>query len=485
MPIIINTTKSSNKSFVDFGDVIKYTITILNSGDTTISNVYLIDTLPTQVTFTTNSVFINNAQALGFNPPIPMTLPNLLPNEVTTVSFECGVNTTFPVPSNFSNTSNLIYSYTTTATTFRQSDLSNQSSIFLNKAILGVNKYTDDFSGLNYPLPTTIVIDNFGNTLATNLSLTEILDSGMSIDLSSLKEDNVSISGDPTVGISLGNLAVNNTKTIFYNLLVTSLPASGFVETYNNLAYAYKVDPSSTLNSTALTGSYYELTTISSASLTSNYSVNPTTAFIGTTVTYTLSLSNVGNLLSQLTTMTTTLPSEISFVPGSVYINNINVPLANPSTISIPNLNPNDVATVSFIVLVNTLPSPNPLLTSAVINYKSAIPNSAILNTLTTITNITSLTVNSNSILFNKFSDKFFYTTRDTITYTLVIQNQGSVNLINCILYDTLPVNLQFIPNSVQINNIPSIDNPLSGITLNTISSNSTITVTFNALILS
>ncbi|MGL4875834.1 MAG: DUF11 domain-containing protein [Clostridium sp.] len=486
MPVIINTQKSSDKSFVDFGDIIKYTITIVNSGDTPISNVYLIDTLPTEVTFTTNSVFINGTQFTGFKPTIPITIPDISPSNAVTVSFECGVNTTFPLPSTISNLGNLLYSYTLTSNNFRQSDISTQSTVSLNKAILGVTKYTEDFSGLNYPLPTTIVINNFGNTVATDLVLSEILDSGMHIDLTSIKEDNISIIGDPILGISLGDLNVNSTKTISYTMFVDSLPSSNFVETFNNLAYAYKIDPLTTIKSTALTGSYYELSTISSAVLSPTYSVTPSISFVGLTVTYTLSINNIGNLPSQFTTFSTTLPSEVSFVLGSVYINNINYPLYNPLTpISLPNLNPLDITTISFIASIDTLPNTNPIINTALINYKSALPNTTTLNDLNTISNVASLAIGSNNILFNKSTDKYFYTIGDTITYTISISNQGSVDLINSVLYDTLPTNLSFIANSVKINGISDSSSPIIGIPLNTIPINSTSTITFNAKIIS
>ena len=72
---------------------------------------------------------------------------------------------------------------------------------------------------------------------------------------------------------------------------------------------------------------------------------------------YTISLQNTGTIPANHILVTDTIPIGTSFIQNSVTINNVPQPIANPSTgIPISTLAPSESATISFRVLVTSIP---------------------------------------------------------------------------------------------------------------------------------
>ncbi|HHB1883156.1 TPA: DUF11 domain-containing protein, partial [Bacillus cereus] len=74
----------------------------------------------------------------------------------------------------------------------------------------------------------------------------------------------------------------------------------------------------------------------------------------------------------------------------------------------------------------------------------------------------------------------------DTITYTVLIQNSGSTNATNVNFSDLIPAGTTFIENSFAVNGstIPGA-NPNNGVNIGTVSTNSSLTVTFQVIVTS
>lgn len=84
--------KSADTLAVKSGDIITYTIEISNSGTLTNTNVFFKDPIPDGTTFVENSVKIDSAEQLGYNPSTGFSLKDLGPNETIMVEFKVTVN---------------------------------------------------------------------------------------------------------------------------------------------------------------------------------------------------------------------------------------------------------------------------------------------------------------------------------------------------------------------------------------------------------
>ncbi len=98
--------------------------------------------------------------------------------------------------------------------------------------------------------------------------------------------------------------------------------------------------------------------------------VSTPTANIGQIVTYTVTFQNT--CTSPLTNVffQDTVPNGLSFVPGSVTVNGIPNGNVDPNAgFTIPDIPGGSTATVTFDAVVNSVPTPNPTLNTATINY--------------------------------------------------------------------------------------------------------------------
>ncbi|MGL4847452.1 MAG: DUF11 domain-containing protein, partial [Clostridium sp.] len=81
-------------------------------------------------------------------------------------------------------------------------------------------------------------------------------------------------------------------------------------------------------------------------------SVDKLYATRGDILTYTFSIGNTGNAPAINVILQDTVPFGTSFVSGSIFLNDVQVP-STPSYINIGNINPNEIKTLTFKILVN------------------------------------------------------------------------------------------------------------------------------------
>ncbi|MDO7203727.1 DUF11 domain-containing protein [Paraclostridium bifermentans] len=102
--------KSVSKSYATIGDVLTYTVNILNNGNVIANNVNFRDVIPTGLTFVTDSVTINGVLKPGFDPYSSFTLGDIISGGTIVVKFDATVSS-LPTPSLISNIANLTFAY--------------------------------------------------------------------------------------------------------------------------------------------------------------------------------------------------------------------------------------------------------------------------------------------------------------------------------------------------------------------------------------
>ncbi|MHB1405692.1 MAG: DUF7507 domain-containing protein [Desulfitobacteriaceae bacterium] len=224
---------------------------------------------------------------------------------------------------------------------------------------------------------------------------------------------------------------------------------------------------------------------VNAPNLQSVKSVDKTFAAIGDTLTYTVVIPNNGPVDATNVIFSDTVPPDTSFVPGSFTLNGAPVLGADPNTgVNIGTIPAGGSVTVTFQVIIEALPTPNPIVNQASMSYQyqssvggPILTGSAISNQVTTQVNVAELTM-------AKSVDMAFATIGDTLTYTTIITNTGDVPATNVFFQDIPPAGTLFVPNSVTVNAVPQPGfDPSVGFNIGNIPAEGSITVTFQAIV--
>ncbi|MES5926006.1 DUF11 domain-containing protein [Bacillus cereus group sp. MG9] len=483
----IAATKSADKQFANVNDIITYTTTLTNSGNTLASNVIFTDVIPNGTSFIPNSVTVNGNTLPNVNPANGVAIDPINPNTNTTISFQVIVNS-IPNPNPIPNQSNTTYQYFVNPNLPPASAnaLSNVITTQINNATIVATKSVNTPTAAIGDIVTyTIAVTNTGNIPASANVLTDGLGAGASFIQNSVTINNVPQPGlDPSLGIHLADIPPGNTVFISFQAQILAIPLSGTLTNNALVNYEYTVNP----NQSPAVGSTITNTTVTpiiDATLSINKTVNSTFATIGDTLTFTSTITNSGNTTANNVIFTDLIPDGTTFIPNSFTINGTTIPNANPQNgINIGNINSNASVILSFQVNITTIPNPNPIPNKSSLQYSFIVDINEPPVSRTVKSNKTFTQVNTASVIATKTASSAFAAVGDTITYTTTLTNNGNTTANTPVFIDILPPELSFVPDSVQINTTPQLGfRPDNGIPLDPIPVGGTTTISFQAIV--
>ncbi|CAH2466433.1 MULTISPECIES: DUF7507 domain-containing protein [Bacillus cereus group] len=495
-------SKIASSAFAAIGDTITYTTTLTNSGNTTANTPVFIDILPPELSFVPDSVQINTIPQLGFRPDSGVPLDPIPVGGLTTISFQAIVGS-IPSSNPTLNQSSTTYSIIVDPTEppITETATSNPVLVQINEAIIQATKSVDrlfsDVAPGNSFLTYTVLLENIGNTTATNIIFTDLIPNNTVFIEDSVRVGGVLLPGvNPANGIPIGDIIAEDFINVTFRVQVVSIPNPIFtigpggpnspVVNGASINYQFMTGPNLPLVSRSTTSNSVS-TQINSGEIALVKSVDKTFATIGDTISYTITLSNPGNVTSQNIIFTDTLPDGTTFISGTLTSDSGTQQIGNPaSRIQIGNINPGGTATITINVLVTNIPSINPISNSSSIQFQHIVDPSQPAITQTASSNTVTTTINSAILTTTKSVDKSIISVGDTVTYTTTITNTGNTPATNVTFTSAIPASTTFIPNSVTINGIQQPGaQPALGVNIPNIAPGETVTVTFQVNVIS
>ncbi len=136
------------------------------------------------------------------------------------------------------------------------------------------------------------------------------------------------------------------------------------------------------------------------------------------------------------------VPNGLLFVAGSVIVNGVSEGSFDPNVgFTIPNIPGGSTATITFDAVVNAVPTPNPALDTATINYSYTPVEGGIENNFTVDSNTVPLEVRAvvADVGVIKTGSPNPVMSGETLTYTIDVSNLGPGDAQNVVLTDTIP----------------------------------------------
>ncbi|MEG0706317.1 MAG: DUF3794 domain-containing protein [Cellulosilyticaceae bacterium] len=478
----VQVVKTSTRTGVAVGDTVTYLLKVINKGEVTAEQVILSDPLPPEVAYADN-LHINGAAASG-NITQGITLGNIAPNTTVTVAFDVKV-LAVPTDKTIDNQAIAKFSYrkdpTSPAMSGQVTSPVNQITVY--NPSLTVTKVSDATAvAVGDTFIYTITAQNSGDIILNKVVVTDALPAGFVVQ--SIQVDDKTVSGNIQTGLDIGTLNIGQTRTILLTILLTSDAAIKHFDNTVKVIGLAPVDPKQPAepvegDATDKPGiDLYDPNLVLVKSADKHYAV------VGDIITYTVTATNKGsNTLNNLdldqVILHDLLPSELVFESGSITLDSVSLPDASILTgVNLGTLLVNQTKTLTFkaqVVSATTLPVNNAVTGE----YQYLLPGRQP-QTQSSKSNTFQLSIKTADLVVNKSSHSESVNLGDTITYTLIITNAGTLDASNVLVQDHLPAQVTLVPRSVTLNGVTLNGVSLSsGITIPHIAVGETVTITY------
>ncbi|GIP23952.1 DUF11 domain-containing protein [Paenibacillus sp. J22TS3] len=468
----IGVIKSTGAADAIVGDILTYTVSVTNrDASGTVGSVVVNDPIPAGTEFVSGSVTVNGIVIPSANPVTGIPVGSLAAGASAAVTFQLKV-TGEPFVTTITNQATV--SYTNGA--FQGSTVSNSVSLNVYQPVITISQTSSQAKAtvgdiLTYTLNTR----NDGN-IAVKAVVTDPIPAGSTLLVNSVTLNGFPLPGaDPASGIQAGLIAPGGAATITFQVVIPTMPTPPLLLDQATVNYTFQPPDGRTVPGSSLSNTVS--IPVSSPNVTVLKSASAQDAVVGDTVTYTVTITNNGIENVTNVILTDIVSAEASFVPGSTVINGTSSPSSPVSGIPIGTLAPGAPATVSFQVVVNSLPA------AAVLNDQATVSFTSGTLSFSSVSNTVATPVYQPIISLVKSVNSVNATLGDTVTYTVQAHNSGNLAAMITIV-DIIPSSSSLVPNSVTVNGSPAAGaNPASGISIGTLAPGGNATVTFQTVV--
>jgi uncharacterized repeat protein (TIGR01451 family) len=442
----LSVTKTDSPDPVIAGSNLTYTITVSNAGPSEASGVSLSDPIPANTTFVSAAQTSGPAHALAFNgSAVTATRAAFSAGATATFVMVVNVNGSTPAGGTITNTASV--STTTTDPTPANNSETETTSV-QTRADLTVTK-TDSpdpvFAGSN--LTYTITVTNGGPSNATNATLSDLIPANttaVSFSQTSGPLHSLAFSGT-AFAASVTTFPAGASATFAMIIRVNAGTPNGATISNTATVSTTTTDPTTTNNSDT------ETTTVQrSSDLTVTKTDSPDPVAVGSNITYTITVSNLGPSDAANVTLTDPIPSSTTFASfaqtaGPAFI--LTSPPVGGTGTAIATLGSMAAgASAVFQLRVNVNATTffgTTISNTATVSSASADPNPA--NSADTETTATTGGVVSPDLSVTKTDSPDPVLAGTNLTYTVTVVNNGPSAAQTVTLSDTVPANTTFV----------------------------------------
>lgn len=257
------------------------------------------------------------------------------------------------------------------------------------------NKAVDlAFATVGDTLTYTITLNQTGNVAVNDVIIQDIIPQGTTFIENSVIVNGETLPGvNPVSGIPIGTITIGGDAIVSFQVTVTSIPTPNELNNNAITTFNYIVNPNN-VPVTNMTTTNTVKTTVQNDNVIAFKSADVTNALPGQTLTYTITITNSGNVTIEDLLAIDAVPIDTTFVAGSVTINGINQPNENPENgITLGNLAPNEFVIITFQVTISSSTLQSTINNDASVSYTVIIDATKPPITITKQTNTVTTTV--------------------------------------------------------------------------------------------
>ena len=333
-----------------------------------------------------------------------------------------------------------------------------------------------------------MLITNVGIIPVTDVLFQDVIPEGTTFVDNSVTIGGIQQPGlNPEIGFTVTPLLNTGASiSVTFQVTITEIPDNEVILNDADVTFTSQPNPQEPpITQTILTN--LVVTTINIASISPVKIVDKEAATVGEILTYDVLISNFGTVPATNVQFLDSSTSGVAFVPGSVSINGIPEPGLDPFIgFTVPDIPVGDSVLVTYREMVTSIPQGGTVVNFVDVTATFAVSETEPPITETTTSNTTLTEINEPGLNVLKSVSQPVVAVGDTITYTTVVQNTGTVIATNVQYSDVLPSSITFVPSSVTINGVlqPGF-NPNNGFTLPDINPGESVEVTFQVTVVS
>jgi len=351
---VLELVKSADRTATAVGDVITYTVVVVNSGTVSASDLVIADAIPAGTAFVPDSVTVEGTPIPGADPASGVLVGTIPADSSVTLTFQVLV-TEFNDPPEVVNTASSTFTFPTVPGGPVISGDTNEDTVVIPQfgSVLTVTK-TSNFTGalVGETILYTVQAANSGNAPATNVVISDPLPAGTEFVAGSVTVGGVPQPGANPAAVTVGAIQPGEAVTISYRLRIVAAVQPPVV--VNQAVVHSEVDPPGVVNPPIVQPpvvSPPSITVIVEPRLELDKRANVGETSSNEIIQYTIVAVNTGNVNLTNVVLADRAPQGTAFVPGTVTLDGISQPAsATELYLVVATLAPGQRATASFQV---------------------------------------------------------------------------------------------------------------------------------------